>query len=364
MAYTTIDDPSAHFQTKLYVGTAGLSIPVTHTNDGNSDLQPDLIWGKDRDTTYGYYLCDSSRGRSKYLYSDSVSAEVTTAAAGNDIVSFDTDGFKVGAPSASNSTNAGTTNKVAWQWKANGGTTSSFTESGNNPGGTIQTNSTAGFSIISYTGTGGPGNIAHGLPSAPEWIIFKNRGTTNVWACWHVALGDDYKIVLNSTDGKDADGSFMNSTLPDATNIRVGDSNNPNTNADTGTYICYAWSPIAGYSKFGKYVGNGNADGPFIYTGFKPAYILFKKSSDSGDNWMVYDDKRSDSNGNVVDRALRPNSDAAEYDNANANIDILSNGFKLRSSFGWVNQSSHTYIYMAWAENPFVTSTGIPTTAR
>ena len=189
MAYTTIDDPSAYFQTALYAGTggdAGASQPTTITNTGNSDLQPDLMWGKDREATYGHYFCDSTRGRSKYLFPDVVNAEVTTGSTTYDVVSFDSDGFKVGAPSEANSTNGGTTNKVVWQWKANGGTTSSFTESGNNPGGTIQTNTTAGFSIISYTGTGAPGNIAHGLPSAPEWLIFKNRGTTNVWATWHM----------------------------------------------------------------------------------------------------------------------------------------------------------------------------------
>ena len=367
MAYTTVDDPSENFQIKLYVGTSGLSIPVTHTNDGNSDLQPDLIWGKDRDTTYGHYLCDSSRGRSKYLYSDAVNAEATTDAAGNDIVSFDTDGFKVGAPSAANSTNAGTSDKVAWQWKANGGTTSSFTESGNNPGGTRQTNSAGGFSIITYTGTGAPGNIAHGLPSAPEWIIFKNRGTTNVWATYHVGLGDDYKLELNSSNAKDSDGSFMNSTLPDATNIRVGDSNNPNTNADTGTYICYAWSPIKGYSKFGSYVGNGasdaapNTEGPFIYTGFSPAFVIIKKTS-AVDDWLLFDNKRAGYDPAVY--RLFPNSSSAETSGTNNTIQFTSNGFKIRFHGGSMNTSGGTYIYMAFAENPFVTSTGIPTTAR
>ena len=360
-AYTTIDDPSENFQIKLYAGTSGLNIPVTHTNDGNSDLQPDLIWGKDRGTGYGHYFCDSTRGRSKYLYPDGVNAEVTTDASGNDIVSFDTDGFKVGAPSASNSTNGGTTNKVAWQWKANGGTTSSFTESGNNPGGTRQTNSAGGFSIISYTGTGAPGNIAHGLPSAPEWIIFKNRGTTNIWATWHQAIGDDLKLVLNTTAAQDADGSFMNSTLPDATNIRVGDSGNPNTNADTGTYICYAWSPIQGYSKFGKYTGNGNANGPFVYTGFRPAFVLLKRTNGTG-GWTLYDSKRGH-NGNNYE--LFPNSSEAEYTGTSYfEADILSNGFKLRLTNSQINGSGDSYIYMAFAENPFVTSTGIPTTAR
>ena len=362
MAYTTIDDPSAYFQALVYAGTGNsTNQPTTHTNDGNSDLQPDLFWVKDRGAGYGHALVDSTRGRSKYLFPDGVNAEVTTGSTAYDVVSFDSNGFKVGAPSEANSTNGGTTSKVAWQWKANAGTTTAFTESGNNPGGTIQTNATAGFSIISYTGTGGPGNIAHGLPSAPEWIIFKNRGTTNVWATWHQAIGDDVKLVLNDEAAQDADGSFMNSTLPDATNIRVGDSNNPNTNADAGTYICYAWSPIQGYSKFGSYVGNGNANGVFNYTGFKPAFLLLKKYNTSADSWVILDNKRDPDN--VVSGRLFPDLANAESTSTNM-VDFLSNGFKLRTSGSAYNGSGVGYIYMAFAENPFVTSTGIPTTAR
>ena len=362
MAYTTIDDPSAYFQALVYAGTGNsASQPTTHTNDGNSDLQPDLFWVKDRGAGYGHALVDSTRGRSKYLFPDGVNAEVTTGSTAYDVVSFDSNGFKVGAPSEANSTNGGTTSKVAWQWKANAGTTTAFTESGNNPGGTRQTNTAAGFSIISYTGTGAPGNIAHGLPSAPEWIIFKNRGTTNVWATWHQAIGDDVKLVLNDEAAQDADGSFMNSTLPDATNIRAGDSNNPNTNADAGTYMCYAWSPIQGYSKFGSYTGNGNADGTFVYTGFKPAWIMVKNITDSGVSWMIQDHKRDIDN--PVHHRLKANDPAAEASNINQ-MDFLSNGFKCRVNDSSWNLSGKTYIYMAFAEHPFTTSTGIPTTAR
>ena len=362
MAYTTIDDPSAYFQALVYAGTGNsASQPTTHTNDGNSDLQPDLFWVKDRGAGYGHALVDSTRGRSKYLFPDVVNAEVTTGSTAYDVVSFDSNGFKVGAPSEANSTNGGTTSKVAWQWKANAGTTTAFTESGNNPGGTRQTNTAAGFSIISYTGTGAPGNIAHGLPSAPEWIIFKNRGTTNVWATWHQAIGDDVKLVLNDEAAQDADGSFMNSTLPDATNIRVGDSGNPNTNADAGTYMCYAWSPVQGYSKFGKYVGNGSTDGAFNYTGFKPAFVLIKKYTTAADSWVILDTARNPYNG--MDARLFPDLANAES-TSQVLIDSLSNGFKMRTADTAYNGSGVGYIYMAFAENPFVTSTGIPTTAR
>ena len=364
MAYTTVDDPSEHTQSIIYNATGGdggASQPTTITNTGNADLQPDFIWFFEFSAGYGNAIVDSTRTRSKYLYPDVVNAEVTTGSTAYDVVSFDSDGFKVGAPSAANSTNGGTTQKLAVQYKANGGTTSSFTESGNNPGGTIQTNATAGFSIISYTGTGGPGNIAHGLPSAPELVIFKNRGTTNVWATYHVGLGDDLKLVLNANDAKDADGSFMNSIIPDATNIRAGDSNNPNTNADAGTYMCYAWSPIQGYSKFGSYTGNGNADGTFVYTGFKPAWIMVKNITDSGVSWMIQDYKRDIDN--PVHHRLKANDSAAEASNINQ-MDFLSNGFKCRVNDSSWNLSGKTYIYMAFAEHPFTTSTGIPTTAR
>jgi len=375
---TAIDDPSVHNQVLYYNATggdAGVSQPTTITNTGNSDLQPDFICFFEFSAGYSNVLVDSTRGRSKYLYPDGTNAEVTTGSTAYDVVSFDSDGFKVGAPSEGNSTNGGTTQKLAVQFKANGGTTSSFTESSNDPGGTIQTNATAGFSIISYTGTGGPGNIAHGLSSAPELVIFKNRGTTNVWAVYHVGLGDDYKLELNSNSAKDSDGSFMNSTIPDGTNIRVGDSNNPNTNADAGTYICYAWSPVKGYSKFGLYEGTGSSDpeNAFVYTGFTPRHIWIKRIDSTG-NWIVHDLSLGTKNGtgtikgnfgNAQTAALRLDNAADGIDDWGS-IDIFSNGFCCRSAAGATCANGGDYVYAAWAYNPFVTSSDAgshPTTA-
>ena len=354
MAYTNIDDPSAFFQTLLWTGNDvdGRAL----TNDGNSDLQPDLVWLKNRNAGYNHFLVDSSRGTSVYLSSNTTTADTTWT---NLVESFDTDGFTVGDDGSQVPNHTGNT-FVGWQWKANGGTTASNSDGSKTA--TVQANQDAGFSIVTYAGSGSASTVGHGLADTPDVIIFKNRSAANVWATYHQGLGNNLKLELNSTNAQDSDGSFMNGTLPTSSVFTVGAS--VNTNGSGSNYVAYAFAEKQGYSKFGKYVGNGNANGPFIYTGFKPAFILFKKSSDSGDNWMMYDNKRSDSNGNVVDRALHPNSNAAEYDNANANLDILSNGFKLRSSFGWVNQNTHTYIYMAFAENPFVTSTGIPTTAR
>ena len=349
MAYSDIKDPSAHFQTTLYTGNGGT---LSVTNGGNSGLQPDLVWTKRRDSTSHNTLVDSSRGTSKQMYANLTAAEETVSG----VTAFNTDGFTLGSNGTANA-NGGTF--AGWQWKANGGTTTAFSESGSNPGGTRQTNTDAGFSIISYTGTGSNGTIAHGLPSTPEFIIFKRRNNANFWCVWHQAIGDDYKLALQSTDGLDADGAFMNSTLPTSTNITVGGAS-VNTNADGGTYICYAWSPVQGYSKFGKYVGNGSDDGPFVYTGFKPAFLMMKEYSSAGGNWVNFDNKRDVDN--VLIHRLHPNTTAGDNTSRNY-IDFYSNGFKMRNTDADHNQSGETMLYMAFAENPFVAG-GVPTTAR
>ena len=351
MAYTNIDDPSAFFHTQLYAGNGSTQ---SITNDGNSDLQPDLLWIKSRSDSSFHAWTDSTRGTSKRIYSNSTAAEESHT---DRVTAFNSDGFSLGSSSL---VNTNTYNYAAWQWKANGGSVTTVGESGSNPGFTRQTNTDAGFSIIAYTGTGSNGTIAHGLPSTPEMIIFKRRNADQVWATWHQGIGDDYKLVLNSTDAKDADGAFMNSTLPTSSNITVGGPS-VNTNADGGTYICYAFSPIQGYSKFGSYVGNGNSNGAFAYTGFKPAFVMIKRTDSTG-GWTIYDTKRG-YNGNNYE--LFPNSSEAEYTGTSYfEADILSNGFKLRLTDGQINAAGGTYIYMAFAENPFTTSTGIPTTAR
>ena len=361
MAYTNIDDPSANFTTTLWTGAGGS--PRAITNDANSgNFQPDFVWTKGRNEAYEHNLYDSSRGTgtTKGLCSNDTSAEGTVSASYGYLSSFDSNGFTGTAGSSGQNAYFDTNAKtyVAWQWKANSGTTAS--NSNGSITSTVQANTDAGFSIVTYTGTGSAATVGHGLGVTPDMIIFKNRSGANVWATYHQSLGNNLKLELNGTGAQDADGAFMNGTLPTSSVFSVGAS--ANTNTGSSNYVAYCFNNVQGYSKFGKYVGNGDANGPFVYTGFKPAFIMFKKSSDSGDNWMMYDNKRPGFN--VTDQALHPNSSAAEYDNANANLDILSNGFKLRSSFGWVNQNTHTYIYMAFAENSFVTSTGIPTTAR
>ena len=354
--YTTIDDPSVHFQTALYTGNGSTQ---SITNDGNSDLQPDLLWIKSRSDSSFHAWTDSTRGTSKRIYSNSASAEESHA---DRVTAFGSDGFSLGSSSL---VNTNTYNYVAWQWKANGGTTAS--NSVGDIDSVVQANTDAGFAIVTYTGNGSANQtIGHGLGAVPKMILFKNRSNAAYWYVYHVATGNDTMTYLNLTNAAQSLSSQFSTPTTTTFNVSNENSTFSGYNTSGNTYVAYVFAEVQGYSKFGKYTGSGGTGvtAPFVYTGFKPAFVLFKKSSDSGDNWMMYDNKRSDSNGNVVDRALHPNSSAAEYDNANANLDILSNGFKLRSSFGWVNQNTHTYIYMAFAENPFVTSTGIPATAR
>ena len=352
MSYTNgLDDPSAHFQVKTYTGTSGIH---DVTLDGNSDMQPDWVWFKNRDVNYVHQLYDSSRGVTKALYSNGTNAEVTIS---NGLTRFDPDGFRVTSAAAINENSI-----VCWNWHANAGSTSSNTDGSITS--TVQANQDAGFSIITYTGTGGGETFGHGLGVAPDMWIVKRRSSTGSWAVGFndadILGGTSKYLILQGTGATSTYSNFWGSSPASSTVMRIaGDAT---IGGSGSTYVAYAFAAKQGYSKFGKYIGNGSTDGTFVYTGFKPAFILFKKSSDSGDNWMMYDHKRPGFN--VTDEALHPNSDAVEYDNANANLDILSNGFKLRSTFGWVNQNTHTYIYMAFAENPFVTSTGIPTTAR
>jgi hypothetical protein len=362
MAYTTIDDPSVYFQTKLYSGNSTNNTAIT--NDGNSDLQPDWIWAKSRTNAHYHDFRDSSRGVTKRLASNVEDGESTKD---QSLVSFDSDGFTLGDDtdsdgSALNTINTSSNNYVAWQWKCNGGTTSSFTESGNNPGGTIQTNTDAGFSIITTTGTGGAGTISHGLGAVPHWIISKGRSNDGGWVVYHqnnTSAPETDALNLSSNDTTVDAVAWFNDTAPTSSVFTVGTTND--INGDGRTYIHYVFTEIQGYSKFGSYTGNGNADGPFVYTGFKPAWLLIKRT-DNAQNWNLHDNKRSTFNTTKAD--LFPNlSNAEETGNGNF-IDFLSNGFKHRASTNSLNASSGDFIYIAFAEHPFVSSKGIPVTAR
>ena len=359
MAYTNIDDPSAHFQTKTYTGTNNSN---GLTNDGNSNLQPDFIWIKRRDYDNGHQLLDSTRGVTKILGSELNSAETTLA---NRLSSFDTDGFTV--ESSSGAFNADGEPFVAWQWKATGGTTTSVSESSYNAGGTYQKNETAGFSIVSYTGIDTVGEVTHGLTTQPQVVIVKRKDDTGNWATYHESAGITGTLFLNTTAAKGNTTAYFHTGWGSATKFPIG--SNADTNADGATYVAYVFSERQGYSKFGSYVGTGNVNGPFVYTGFQPAWLLLKRSdSTTGGNWHIIDNKRSASGGaNVNVYSIVANAADAESTGeaeSTYGVDFLSNGFKIRASHSTRNALAGTYVYMAFAENPFTTSTGIPTTAR
>ena len=353
MAFTTIDDPSAHHQTAIYTGS---SSSVTVTNDGNSDLQPDWVWIKRRNSTNDHNIFDSSRGFTKRLWTNQNSAENTDDGTG---VTVHSDGFATGTYWGDVNNNG--SGFVGWQWKANGGTRTTFTESGNNPAGGHQANTTAGFSIVDYTGTGSAGTVAHGLGAVPHTIWVQNRDEGEDWAVYHrnaSAAGNDSYLRLNTNDGAATAGTVWNDTSPTSTVFTVGSNNK--TNKDGAKYIAYVFTPIQGYSKFGKYVGNANNEGPFVYTGFKVKWLMVKNAS-GVDNWALHDATRNPSNGN--DGELFPNENYAES-TGTVRFDFLSNGFKVRHTGSAVNDNGDTIVYMAFAEHPFASSTGTPATGR
>ena len=353
MAYTNIDDPSAYFHTQLYTGNGSTQNITNNANAGN--FKPDYIWTKARGDNGSHTNQDSNRGAGKQFYPNLTYQEENVQG----VSAFLTNGFSFGSNGTSNANNV---THVAWQWKCNGGTTASNTDGTITS--TVQANTTAGFSIITYTGTGSVGTIGHGLGVAPKMLIVKNRTTALDWAIYHKDLTDDgYVVAFNNTDAQaDSGTNRWNDTAPTSSVIHIGAGQQ--TNQNTNNMVCYAFAPIQGYSKFGSYVGNGHVRGPFIYTGFKPAFLIVKNITNSGYDWAMTDNKRSPVN--EVDKYLWPNSTGYEYSGSGINLDMdyLSNGIKLRTSRSETNHNGATFIYMAFAENPFVTSTGISTTAR
>ena len=364
MAYTTIDDGSKYFQTLLYSGNATGSRALTNT--GNSDLQPDWVWIKERTSTSAHKLLDSTRGVSLALGSNTTNADESFAF----LSSFDSDGFTIGT--SDGSTNASGDDYVAWQWKANGGTTTSQT--GSDIDSVTQANTTSKFSIITYTGasnadsdsdnnSGAYWRVKHGLGSTPKLAIFKNRSNAAGWYVWHHKLGgtqDQKTLQLQSTNavGTESDILFGNTDWS-STEFEIGAWNV--VNRDSQTYVSYMFDEVQGYSKFGSYKGNGNADGTFVYTGFKPAFLIAKETGASR-NWTMADNKSQTAGNGSNTNSFQPNTNAAQ--DANERMDWLSNGFKLRNTSTTWNTSGGDFIYIAFAEHPFVSSKGVPVTAR
>ena len=357
MAYTSIDDPSAYFQIKLYTGTQN-----SHaiTLDGNSDMQPDWVWIKCRDDSHNHQVFDSVRGVHKRMRTDTTGAETTSS---ESLKSFDSDGFTLGTQQNVNASANNDNSFVAWNWKAG---TAFSNDASSTSVGTIDssgsTNQTAGFSIVSWTGTGSAGTVAHNLGSVPEWYIIKNRSDANNWAIYHHKLNanpEQFTMYIDGNSASTDDTGLANDTAPTSTVFSLTNGNYGNQN--TYNYIGYFFSEVKGYSKFGSYTGNGNADGTFVYTGFKPAFVLARNIG-ATENWPLFDNKRDTHN--VVTSMLRADSSQVEDTSSSYLVDFLSNGFKWKASDGKINGDGSTYIYMAFAENPFVTSTGIPATAK
>jgi hypothetical protein len=345
MAYTTIDDPSAYFQTDLYTGTGS---SLANTFDGNSDMQPDWVWIKERNGAADHALYDSSRGVQKQLESNTTTAETTEATG---LTAFGSDGFTVGALAQ---VNTSSDTYVAWAWKANAGTTASNTDGDITS--TVQVNSDAGFSIV----TDSPPNntarsIGHGLGVAPQVIIRRARNRVENWRVFHSAAGSTGALTLDGTDAYNS--SIVLFTGVTSTTFGVGTDFSVNGNFN---YISYCFAEVQGYSKFGSYKGNSSTDGTFVYLGFKPRWLMIK-STQAGMSWDIIDSTISTSN--VMDDYFTANTSDPQGTSVTKNVDFLSNGFKWRYNNN-TNFSDHTYIYMAFSENPFVTSTGIPATAR
>jgi len=344
MAYTTIKKPSDYFNTKLYTGN-GSTNAITGVG-----FQPDWVWIKKRSATGSHCLFDAVRGNTKRLQSNTTGAETTETTA---ITSFDSDGFTLGSGGTANG--SGTT-LASWNWLANGagaantdGTISS----------TVSANTTSGFSIVQYTGNASAGaTIGHGLGSVPKMVIVKKTNAVKDWNVYHVSMGATKGMYLNLTNAEQTHTNW-NNTTPTSSVFSIGSDDQVNGSGQT--YIAYCFAEKQGFSKFGSYTGNDGLDGPFIYTGFKPAWVMIKKSSQTA-SWLVFDNKRANPF-NEITADLRPDSSQAEDTDTSYNdLDFVSNGFKVREDNGDINASGQAYIYMVFAEEPLVGDN--PATAR
>ena len=351
MAYTDIDDPSAYFQTTLYTGNGSNDLSIT--NSGNSDLQPDFVWIKQRDSR-DHFLFNSVRGIRKYVASNTTAAEDTLA---DGLESFDSNGFTIDDGVGINENNDP---HVSWNWKAG----TSFTNDASSTGigsldssGTV--NETAGFAIVQYVGNGSSGaTIKHGLSTVPTAMWVRVYSAEAGFQVYNRGIGNTkFAGYLNANDAAGTSAGPWNNTTPTSSVFTVG--NGGNTNNNGGTHIAYIFSDRQGYSKFGSYDATENISGTSIFTGFSPAFVLIKQSNLARD-WFMYDSKRSTSN--PVTKEINPNNSGSE--DTVVSIDFLANGFQIKTTGASLNDAGGTYSYYAFAKQPFVTSTGVPATAR
>lgn len=347
MAYISFQ-PSDYFNTVTYAGNSSSTQSITGVG-----FQPDWVWIKQRNLAYSHVLFDAVRGVGKNLSSNSTTAEETNNSVGY-LSAFDSDGFTVSQGSSSGDRVNGAYNYVGWNWKANG---SGSANTDGSISSTVSANTTSGFSIVKWTGSGADGTIGHGLGVAPKMVIVKSLANTTYWMVYHASLGNDKEIFLNATNASSASTTW-NTTTPTSTVISLdgGAGNGVNYSGD---YIAYCFAEKKGFSKFGSYSGNGSNDGVFVYTGYAPAFIMIKRT-DSTAGWYMFDNKR----GGYNQAASRLLANGTDTDAGTGYLDINSNGFKLRHNSTDYNGSGNSYIYMAFAEHPLVSSNDIPSTAR
>ena len=351
MAYTTIDDPEAHFQGVTYTGDGQENRDVTLP--GDTDLAPDFVWVKNRDNgNHGHAFYDKLRGVHKRMQPHSQNAEDTKTSA---VQAFNSDGFDHGNIGAGNSN---TVNYVSWCWKANGSGSSDTNGTINSTA--TSANTTAGFSIVTYSGNGtNNATVGHGLGKSISWMLLKNRSDSENWWNYHVGLSDPTAkaILINSTNAEFSPGT--SAFYPTNFSTSLFSLKNDNASNSSGDdYVAWIWSEIKGFSKFGKYKGNNNNDGPVIYCGFRPAWVLVKRVNDTG-NWQLGSNKTLSSTG--LPLTFYPNSQLEEQNEGD--FDFLSTGFKITSTGTDANGSGDDYLFCAFAHAPFVNSNGVPTTS-
>ena len=339
-----IDKPSDYFNTVLYTGNGGTNA-ITGVG-----FQPDWVWLKTRSGSSSHALFDSVRGVQKRLISNTTDAEITYT---NALASFDSDGFTIGDNGA---INTNTATHVSWNWLASN-TTASNTDGSISS--TVSANTTSGFSIVSWNGSDANATIGHGLGSAPRVIFIKNRQSAEQWYVYHESMGNGNKLTLNDASAASSAADWWQDTSPTNQVFYVSGVDGINGPHEM---IAYCFAEKTGFSKFGSYTGNGSTDGTFVYTGFKPAFVMIKKTTGTDGWWQIEDNKRSPEN--VANKAIFANVSDTEYSGANYATDYLSNGFKIRNSTAGSNTSGQVYIYMAFAEQPFVASNFNAATAR
>ena len=355
--YTTIDNPELYFQIKLYTGN-GSSRSITF--DGEEDMQPNLLWGKQRAVNQDHVLVDSIRGTDEQIYSSDSSAAQDNASG---VTSFDSNGFSLGS---SGYFNNNTNTFVAWCWKASGSTASNT--NGTNITSTVDANTTSGFSIVSWTGdNSGSSTVGHGLGKTAEFVAIKNRADSANWQVKHKKNSANASQSLDTADAESSRVGSTNGGIADLSGTTTfgfiaGSAGVPAGNGASDAMIAYVWNSVQGFSKFGSYEGNNNANGSFIYTGFSVAWVMVKNIDTGSTKWVIQDSKRSSSSGgNPADKRLKPNDNTSEE--TDSAIDLLSNGFKIRSTGSWTSDAD-TFVYAAFAEAPFVNSNGVPCNAR